>query len=799
MTSVVHDLCQYRYVTSVHRPLPWAHVRHVCIPELRHESPDLPLMANLIAGLADCDVSLTEIREHNDADLLQLVEVLQACLQFALWSQNILKEKLLELQSSQVAKRVSARQLDHFESRCRALEREVQTLVGERDTLSLGTANLRTALVQLETTVKMQERQLKQERERTSLLVEKMEKAFAESAQLRCPAASSMPPNAVQRPQDAREALRCPTHRHRRRRSGAHSIPGGVRPGRQKASSTLAESDTVSDTATSLTDDSTMNAEAEFVWEEARRGDRRRRAHPYSDGRGAEGIFPSPCVDWRTLVRYIIHEEKHTPVWPAAPAATQMPVSAIASPSGPAPVAATAAAAPSPPALPAPSDSGLRHDFCDPLQALFSGFTAAVAGEVGEYARGTAAQTRDFVAATTQQRIQELTAAQQRFVKDVRDVLRSVPLAPPPAAASPSPPSPAMSPPLSAPSIANVEAKREDVSRNTQPQSEHPATPPSPTSPPHLTSSSPLKFADLTDATKKLKGPALAAGSLPQTAVPAAASSPRDAGYSFGSLFRSRDDSSPVVSVYRGSQPPSLFNSPQPEARSETGSPQQHRSTSGAVRSSNGNSRVSLLPTFSSDILRTPNASEHGASTASSTSSTPAKASARTGVVPPKDAELHSEVDDDGQPPDADLHPPTSSSSISPPDSYRSSSDDSVRHNGGSGDGQPTAIFTAAAAAAPTSISKVNSSFHAPPYAKPITTPPVYPALTAPQSSSPPTASPLPGGLSPHRTLSLHSSMRSDASGGSTRASSLMLRNTQRELEALLAEDAAAERAKARN
>jgi hypothetical protein len=806
MSSVTHDLHQYRYVTSVHHSLPWTHVRHVSIPGLRNESPDLPLMANLIAGLADCDISLKEVREHTDADILQLCEVLQACLQFALWSQNILKEKLLEMQSSQVARRVTARQLDAVESRCRALEKDVAALASERDTLSLGTASLRTSLVQLETTVKMQARQLQQERERTSLLLSKLEKALEERERPR--------DDAPWRP-DGKESSRCPTGGHRRHHGSSHQHRHAPDAASGQAHPLRSSQDALSDTATSYTDDSLMEAEGQWLCEESRRHRGLRRCRVRSGGEW-EGVFPAPCLDWRTLVRYIIHEEKQIPVWPtsaASAAAASAPAGAVgAADSTTTATAATTTAAPAS-SSPPPTVSGLalRPDMTEELYSLVSDFTTAVTGEVGDYARGTAAETRELMSTLTQQRVRELTDAQRTFVRDVVALLRAV-FPPPP------PPLPSASAAVGAVSSSPAAqmSDREGAAHFMAPLRDLPVTAGLPPASPAPLSLSPVvKSIDM--ARKTNVKASVTEFVLPQSStseVPASKKSGER--YDYGSLYPSRDSGN---SSHRASHPPSFFNSPVQETHSHSVDPrqppQQQRDSHLSIskRSSAGNSRTSLLPIFSPDILRTPCASPHHTSSSSSKTmhSTPDKTSAHTTMAPPNELDLHcvedEEEEEDGQPPDADFRLPTSTTT-SHENSYQSSSGGggSRHRSDSSGDGGHASIFaatvaTTVATAVPTSASVANVSAHSPPSAKPITTPPVYPALTSQQSGSPLTSSPSPAGFSLYRAVSLPSSMRSDASGGgggggSTHASSQMLRDTQRELEALLAEDEAAERAK---
>ncbi|AYU76786.1 Myotubularin-associated protein, putative [Leishmania donovani] len=410
-STLVHDLQQFRYVTAFTCPVPWTHVRHVSIPELRHEAPDLPFMASLISALSDCDVSLHEIHDHNDADILQLVQVLQVCLQFSLWSQNILKEKLLEVQATHVAKGVSAQQLENLERRYHALEGEMAALHKDRDMLSLGTANLRASLLQMEKTIKRQERQLQQEQGRNAQLVAKLEKALCARA-LAAPLMSAPrlpPPRESQQRSAGNRHASAPTHRTKKAATVYHSsrLPTGNADAHRDSTASL-----TSDTSYG---DSCLSAEVAA------------RAHSHVP-QPCDSVDPPPppFLDWRTLVRYIIHEEQRTSAWtsthasPTAARATaderRIERKAELMP---------AAQHPSEPAAALPAAATPQVSEAQ-LDSFFAGLTAGVTTEVVAYSRAVAARAEEMVRAATQQRMQETAEAQQALMAQVQAALGSL-------------------------------------------------------------------------------------------------------------------------------------------------------------------------------------------------------------------------------------------------------------------------------------------------------------------------------------------------------------------------------------
>lgn len=867
MASVAHEIRQFRYVTSLQRQLPWAHLRHVSVADLRHDAPDLPLMANLIAELADCGISLPDVRNHSDSDLLQLVLVLQACLQFTLWSQNVLKEKMLELQSSQVARRVTAKQLDHVEARCSALVKDVTSLTGERDTLSLGNASLRTSLVQLETTVRMQERQIKQERERTAQLLAQLERAFAERIPTHSGRHLSAPrADAEHRPDgegESRSGMRCPTcghrtrttaaatrHHHRRRRAAADHI--------DDASSVSTHDATSTTTATSYSD-SMLGADAAALFEARRYQQQRSTAGRKSAGQNccrgdfdpcggaSEGftpVYPAPCLDWRTLVRYIVHEEKNaTPAW----GKTAVPAIEAANTAVPSP----GASQPTPRAAAAVHDQQQQQqqqqpiavvapDVADQIRGLFMDFTSSMTAAVSDYACGTATQTRELISAMTRQRLQETTDAQHALLQEAQALLKNVSSVS--AATTRTAATTLALAPVSSSSSAAAAAPERAQAPSSQPQHTEAAVRPL---------SSPLR---LTSSPVIVPGNRLAPPATSDSSKEAVAHFMRSISEHSSDKFRgsgsfplSHPDVGTSLLQHRSDMhsppslsaaPPSLFNSlatsPLPETRGPPSTPALHR-TSSAVTARGGEdnsdslrrSRSSLLPAFSPSILRTPvgtpDASNNNTSSRSSISNSAelsrsmslASSHNTSAHSPPMDhplsasafaharviaGEEQSNSDSDEQPPDADFRLPSTSSASS---NRRGSSADSYQSSPSRANVVPrTTGWTAAATPAPASaLSRAATTATTAPGARPRSTPPVYPGMGGhqhpQQAASPLTMSPPVTAFAMYRTASLHSSMRSDNSGlGSTHASSQMLRDTQRELEALLAEDAAAERAK---
>ncbi|CAM38167.1 conserved hypothetical protein [Leishmania braziliensis MHOM/BR/75/M2904] len=698
-STLVRDLQQFRYVTTFANPLPWPHVRHVSVPELRHAAPDLSVMANLISGLSDCAVSLKDIREHNDADILQLLQVLQACLQFSLWSQNILKKKLLEVQSTHTSEQVSAQQLENLEKRYHTLEQEIAATHKERDMLSLGTANLRASLVQMETTIKQQEQQLQQERKRSARLVAKLEKvlgAQALAAPLRSTSRLHLPRQLQQRPiYDVHTPA--PTHRTKKASITRH-YPHIL----------IDDADAQRDGTASLTSDtsygdSCLSAEIPT------------RAHSYLS-RPCDRLdpLPPPFLDWRTLVRYIIREEQRVSAWAstdASPPAAGLPADERRTTSKP---------AVSLPAATTPRDTEER------LPSFLSDLAAGIREDVAAYSRAVTTRTEEIAHAVTQECMQETAKAQQVLITEVQAALGSL-----------------------AAELANHKQQSD--------------TTPSPairtTAAASATSGVPSPHAHAASTS-----PVLASSSVRKSA---AAESPVSS-YGSGNAPVTSTNAPPTNESKPLPSPPKASASPLP--LTTDGSPlashlhsffassvPQRRSTAGREVLDNDSKRRTCLPDFSPSILCTPPASEHG------------DAAALTDAGSGGPPSVVARADEDERDVDVDLLPLDSSSLTSPPDSYQSSD----KADGANEVGQ----------AYPSGL------------ARPSSAPPVYPSKTPPTAAVvvPSAAS---WHLSPHRILSSHYSIHSDASEGSSRGSSQMLRETRAQLQALLEEEEAAVRAK---
>ncbi|TPP53072.1 Myotubularin-associated family protein [Leishmania donovani] len=529
-STLVHDLQQFRYVTAFTCPVPWTHVRHVSIPELRHEAPDLPFMASLISALSDCDVSLHEIHDHNDADILQLVQVLQVCLQFSLWSQNILKEKLLEVQATHVAKGVSAQQLENLERRYHALEGEMAALHKDRDMLSL-------------------------------------------------------------------------------------AGEGVVRAGTGGAV----------DVSTALTSTSRVAATCLSAEVAAR-------AHSHVP-QPCDSVDPPPppFLDWRTLVRYIIHEEQRTSAWtsthasPTAARATaderRIERKAELMP---------AAQHPSEPAAALPAAATPQVSEAQ-LDSFFAGLTAGVTTEVVAYSRAVAARAEEMVRAATQQRMQETAEAQQALMAQVQAALGS----------------------LSAELAAYKQQKD--------------ATP----SPDLRAVAMPVAASDASDPHAQLSpfSPVLALSNVRNSAAAALPAPSRHASSAPVTLNNAppTNDSKPLSQPPQASAsplPPSIDSSPPASFLNSfvTSGAALCHSTRGREALDSGSKTRKPLPDFSPDILRTPPTSEHGDAAAPSGAGSDGPRS----VVSRADDEDERDVD-------VDLLPLDSSSSDSSSGSSQSS------------------------------------------------------------------------------------------------------------------------------
>ncbi|TPP39804.1 Myotubularin-associated family protein [Leishmania donovani] len=563
-STLVHDLQQFRYVTAFTCPVPWTHVRHVSIPELRHEAPDLPFMASLISALSDCDVSLHEIHDHNDADILQLVQVLQVCLQFSLWSQNILKEKLLEVQATHVAKGVSAQQLENLERRYHALEGEMAALHKDRDMLSLAP---------------------------------------------RLP-----PPRESQQRSAGNRHASAPTHRTKKAATVYHSsrLPTGNADAHRDSTASL-----TSDTSYG---DSCLSAEVAA------------RAHSHvPQPCGSVDPPPPPFLDWRTLVRYIIHEEQRTSAWtsthasPTAARATaderRIERKAELMP---------AAQHPSEPAAALPAAATPQVSEAQ-LDSFFAGLTAGVTTEVVAYSRAVAARAEEMVRAATQQRMQETAEAQQALMAQVQTALGS----------------------LSAELAAYKQQKD--------------ATP----SPDLRAVAMPVAASGASDPHAQLSpfSPVLALSNVRNSAAAALPAPSRHASSAPVTLNNAppTNDSKPLSQPPQASAsplPPSIDSSPPASFLNSfvTSGAALCHSTRGREALDSGSKTRKPLPDFSPDILRTPPTSEHGDAAAPSGAGSDGPRS----VVSRADDEDERDVD-------VDLLPLDSSSSDSSSGSSQSS------------------------------------------------------------------------------------------------------------------------------
>lgn len=183
--SVVEQLKSFRYVTAgsprahamaVPRELPWRAVRAVNVAAMRSEEPDLHLMKNLLALLSDFAITGSSLRGASDTDVLQLLQLMQASLQFALHSQAVLKGQLVERQNDEAVRAVTGRYVERVDAKMAILVEDNKGLRGERDTLRLSADALRRSLAEQEATARTLERQLGQERERFYTTVSRQER-----------------------------------------------------------------------------------------------------------------------------------------------------------------------------------------------------------------------------------------------------------------------------------------------------------------------------------------------------------------------------------------------------------------------------------------------------------------------------------------------------------------------------------------------------------------------------------------------------------------------------------------------
>ncbi|CAD2222860.1 Iguana/Dzip1-like DAZ-interacting protein N-terminal, putative [Angomonas deanei] len=171
----IEKIKRFRY-TSGGGELSWPTLRRIDVASFRAEEPDLRFLANLIASLANSSISLLTVREGTDTDLVQLLQLFQMGLQFALWSQNVLKEELVETQNKGAVSTVTSRYVAELEMKNKRVKSKLEGVMRENETLQMSSSGLTKSLSQMETAVDLLQKQLKAERSRSAELVDRLEK-----------------------------------------------------------------------------------------------------------------------------------------------------------------------------------------------------------------------------------------------------------------------------------------------------------------------------------------------------------------------------------------------------------------------------------------------------------------------------------------------------------------------------------------------------------------------------------------------------------------------------------------------
>lgn len=662
MTSVAVELQKYRYRTSSQHQVPWQQVRLISIPELRSAEPDLRLMTNMISSLSTCDISLSGIREHTDAEVLQLLQVLQACLQFGLWSQRLLKEKLLELQSTTAARQVTSKYVEAVELERDELRRAIQKLKEERDTLSLGSTSLRTALVKMETSGKMQERQLEREQQRSTELMSHLERLMStqkrqDPVRLERPPSVDHPKQQRMRRPNSREAAIALRQKRKKRQSLSYAIAAGL------------DSEATSDAEV----DSLLSAEAELCLHDAQRQ-----------------LHSVPPVDWRSVVQYIIHELQGSE---HAVRETDKPLRASATTQT---TTSTSTAAGATVIAEVPSTHSFSNSSIAELRLHLDSRIKEVSDEVQEHTTTAMQQSAQSLTRVTQSLTELVQKAQESAHAELQEVLRSIPT-------------------LLEDCVMTALSRRAPPSSDSKPASQIPVdVPPAPAARPSLSTEKTAAH-----PFGSLMIPSFSAASLPQLGADAAATS-------HGVL--------PDTSLsYRPSAMGSILNG----------------MAIGGESIRRPRASRSLMPSFSLDCLRTPKKADS------------LRHSSSSPIAEEKEKESSGAS-------------PLGGNSLSA-DSYRSVSLPFEDPGGAE--------------------NLMRTEQHVPPSS----VPPVYPGAAAsggngggspggPRIHSVPSSLPVAPGPTSMKGASLHSSMHSEASSN-THASSIMLREAQRELQALLEEE----------
>ena len=161
--SVVDQLSKFRYVLAA-RELNWPLVRAVDIAKLKNSPPDLSQVKAVTSALSDCLVTEQRVKDMSAVEVCHLISTIQAMLQFALYSQMVLKDQLIVKQNGQTVNAVTAQHVASLEARLEAAKHKIEETQVERQALQTALHNMEKSLVEHRTRVSLLERDLEYER-----------------------------------------------------------------------------------------------------------------------------------------------------------------------------------------------------------------------------------------------------------------------------------------------------------------------------------------------------------------------------------------------------------------------------------------------------------------------------------------------------------------------------------------------------------------------------------------------------------------------------------------------------------
>lgn len=159
--TIVEQLQKFRYVATT-RECPLKEVRGVDLGDLRVRTPDLQMLKHLTSCLSDCALpSLMEVQSIlSPSEILQLLGVYQALLQFSLHSQAVLRHQVSAKQTAISVEKITTQQVSALEARLELAKKKLEDAATERQAAQITFHNMEKQIVELRTANGLIEREL---------------------------------------------------------------------------------------------------------------------------------------------------------------------------------------------------------------------------------------------------------------------------------------------------------------------------------------------------------------------------------------------------------------------------------------------------------------------------------------------------------------------------------------------------------------------------------------------------------------------------------------------------------------